>query len=151
MLLRRALAGPGPDTSGTSPPPPRPQMQPPGQQRPAREPAGCEREAAAATGPAWGRLTCRDLSYQRLAPFLLQPPPWRSWSALLVSLSSMPPGASRHTRQMQRSIISRESLLVESAGQASTALLSTCPAPGLGSPLQSPTCHRRTHVWTPRS
>lgn len=34
-----------------------------------------------------------------------------------MSLSSPVPGTSRHTRQMQRSIMSRESRLVESAGQ----------------------------------
>lgn len=39
-----------------------------------------------------------------------------------MSLSSKPPGLSRHTRQMQRSIMSSESRLVESAGQASKAL-----------------------------
>jgi hypothetical protein len=66
-------------------------------------------------------LTCRDLSYQRFAPFKLQPPPWRSWRALCVSLRSPVPGPSRHTRQMQRSIMSRESRLVESVGQVSVA------------------------------
>lgn len=48
-----------------------------------------------------------------------------------MSLSSPVPGTSRHTRQMQRSIMSRESRLVESAGQVSGAS-------GLGHP-QSPT------------
>lgn len=43
-----------------------------------------------------------------------------------MSLSSKPPGASRQTRQMQRSIMSSESRLVESAGQTSKAL---APAP----------------------
>lgn len=38
-----------------------------------------------------------------------------------MSLSSPVPGPSRHTRQMQRSIMSRESRLVESVGQVSVA------------------------------
>jgi hypothetical protein len=81
-------------------------------------------------------LTCRDLSYQRFAPFLLQPPPWRSCNALLVSLRSPPPGASRHTRQMQRSIMSRESRLVESVRQPSTTSAPVLPRPVAS---QSPT------------
>lgn len=59
-------------------------------------------------------LTCMGLSYQRLAPFLLQPPPCRSCKAMLVSLSSSPLELSRHTKHRLRSIISSESRFVES-------------------------------------
>ncbi len=59
--------------------------------------------------------TCMGLSYQRLPPFLSAPPPWSISKARLVSVSSMPDGSSKHTRHRQRSIMSRESLLVESA------------------------------------
>lgn len=59
--------------------------------------------------------TCMGLSYQRLPPFLSVPPPWSISKARLVSVSSVPDGSSKHTRHRQRSIMSRESLLVESA------------------------------------
>lgn len=62
-------------------------------------------------------FTCMGLSYQRLAPFVWQPPPCSICNAMLVSLSSTLLGLSRHTRHMHRSIMSRESRLVESGGK----------------------------------
>lgn len=65
--------------------------------------------------PLWS-LTCMGLSYQRLPPFLAAPPPCSINMARVVSLSSGPVVSSRQTRHRQRSIISSESLLVDSRG-----------------------------------
>lgn len=62
-------------------------------------------------------LTCMGLSYQRLPPFFAGPPPCSINMARVVSLRSAPEASSRHTKHRQRSIMSRESLFVDSRGQ----------------------------------
>lgn len=59
-------------------------------------------------------LTCIGLSYQRLPPFLATPPPCSINMARVVSFIASPLASSRQSRHRQRSIMSRESLFVDS-------------------------------------